>query len=73
MRKGVDLINYQNHSTHQNMTKKTTIKKQKPKTMMQEMGEYLDMKMSKVTTFEESVDVLNRTLNHIDDYERANA
>jgi len=41
--------------------------------MMQEMGEYLDMKMSKVTTFEESVDVLNRTLNHIDDYERANA
>jgi len=29
MRKGVDLINYQNHSTHQNMTKKNNNQKAK--------------------------------------------
>jgi len=46
-------------------------KNKKQKTITQDMGEYLDYKMSKVSTFEESIAVLNRTLNHIDEHATA--
>jgi hypothetical protein len=43
-------------------------KKTKQKSIIQEMSEYLDDKMSRVTSFDESVATLNRSLNHIDEH-----